>query len=92
MLKALDTYMPKDVKYTRPNGGLFLWCSLPKGIDGADFVKRAAEKKVFVVPGSAFLCDQNGKSDSFRLNYSMPSEEDIDKGIKILAELIEEMR
>jgi len=92
MLKALDTYMPKDVKYTRPEGGLFLWCTLPEGISGAEFVKRAAEKKVFVVPGTAFACDQDAKSDSFRLNYSMPTAEEIDRGVKILASLIEEMK
>ncbi len=88
MLQALDTYMPKEVKFTRPEGGLFLWCTLPEGVSLTDFTNRAKEQKVFIVPGIAFNCDQDAPSDSFRLNYSMPSDGEIEKGIKILADLI----
>ncbi len=91
MLEALDKYMPKEVKYTRPDGGLFLWCTLPSGIALSDFVRKATEKLVFVVPGTAFNCDETAPSDSFRLNYSMPSDEEIDKGVRILADIIKEM-
>ncbi len=91
MLAALDAYMPREIKYTRPQGGLFLWCTLPNGMDSAAFVKEAVARKVAVVAGSAFCCDPEGKSDSFRLNYSMPSDEDIDKGVKILADLAKEI-
>ncbi len=88
MLAALDKHMPKEVTYTRPEGGLFLWCTLPAGFDVAALIKEAVAAKVFVVAGTAFNCDETAPSSSFRLNYSMPSEEDIDKGIAILAELI----
>ncbi len=88
MIAALEKYMPKEVKFTRPDGGLFLWCTLPRGIELSDFVKEAVAQKVFVVPGTAFNCDENAPSNSFRLNYSMPSDEDIDKGVKILADII----
>ncbi len=88
MLQALDTYMPKEVKFTRPEGGLFLWCTLPQGVSLTEFTNRAKEQKVFIVPGIAFNCDQDAPSDSFRLNYSMPSDSEIEKGIKILADLI----
>ncbi len=91
MLDALDTYMPKCVRYTRPQGGLFLWCTLPDNIDASVFVKKAVEKKVFVVPGTAFNCDESAPSPSFRLNYSMPSDEQIVTGIQILADLVKEM-
>ncbi len=91
MLAALDEHMPKEIKYTRPEGGLFLWCTLPDGMDSAAFVKEAVARKVAVVAGSAFCCDPNGTSDSFRLNYSMPSDADIDKGVKILADLAKEI-
>ena len=91
MLAELDKNMPKCVKYTRPEGGLFLWCTLPNGADSAPFIKAALEKKVAVVPGTAFNCDTEAKSDSFRLNYSMPSDEDIVRGIKILSDLAREM-
>lgn len=88
MILALEKYMPKEVKFTRPDGGLFLWCTLPEGIELSDFVKEAVAEKVFVVPGTAFNCDESAPSDSFRLNYSMPSDEEIDKGVKILADII----
>ena len=91
MLSELDKNMPKCVKYTRPEGGLFLWCTLPDGADSAPFIKAALEKKVAVVPGTAFNCDTEAKSDSFRLNYSMPSDEDIVRGIRILSDLAREM-
>ena len=92
MLKALDEYMPADVKFTRPQGGIFLWCSLPEGYELSEFVSRCSEKNVFVVPGTAFLPDESKPTRSFRLNYSMPSDEEIERGIKLLAEVIEEMR
>ncbi len=91
MLAALDKYMPKEIKYTRPEGGLFLWCTLPDGMDSSAFVKEAVARKVAVVTGAAFCCDPDGKSDSFRLNYSMPSDEDIERGVKILGELAAEI-
>ncbi len=92
MLKALDEYMPADVKFTRPQGGIFLWCSLPEGYELSEFVSRCSEKNVFVVPGTAFLPDESEPTRSFRLNYSMPSDEEIERGIKLLAQVVEEMR
>lgn len=88
MLEALDAYMPKEVVYTRPEGGLFLWCTLPEQVDVAALVKDAATEKVFVVTGAAFNCDESAPTHSFRLNYSMPSEEEIEKGIILLSDLI----
>lgn len=90
MLAALDAEMPQSVAYTRPEGGLFLWCTLPDGRDAAPFVKKFLENKVAVVPGSAFMCVENAPSDSFRLNYSMPSDEDIDRGVAILGKVLRE--
>ena len=91
MIAALDKYMPKEVKFTRPEGGLFLWCTLPEGVSLSDFMKESIAQKVFVVTGKAFNCDEEADSDSFRLNYSMPSDEEIDKGIKILGEIIADL-
>lgn len=92
MIAALEKYMPADVKFTRPDGGMFLWCSLPEGYSLDEFVKRCSDKNVFVVPGTAFLPDESEVTRSFRLNYSMPSDEEIDRGIKLLADVVEEMR
>ena len=88
MIAALEKYMPKEVKFTRPEGGLFLWCTLPEGVSLDEFMKESIAQKVFVVTGKAFNCDETADSDSFRLNYSMPSDEEIDKGIKIIADII----
>ena len=92
MISALEKFMPSDVKFTRPDGGIFLWCSLPEGYDLGEFIKRCSEKSVFVVPGTAFLPDESEITRSFRLNYSMPSDEEITRGIKLLADVIAEMR
>lgn len=91
MISALEKYMPKEVSFTRPEGGIFLWCSLPESVSLGEFVKKAAEKNVFVVPGTAFTADTEAESHSFRLNYSMPSDEDIEKGIRILGEIAREL-
>jgi len=90
MLDTLDKEMPKEVKYTRPEGGLFIWCTLPYGLDSGEFAKFAISKKVAVVPGSTFNCDTKAPSDSFRINYSTPSDEQIVNGVKILAEAARE--
>ena len=91
MISALEKYMPDCVKFTRPEGGIFLWCTLPESIKLGDFVAKAVENNVFVVPGTAFTPDEDEVTYSFRLNYSMPSDEDIDKGVKILADIIKEL-
>ena len=91
MLECLERELPKSVKFTRPEGGLFIWCTLPDKIDMPEFVRKATEKSLRVVPGSAFNCDVDAPSRSFRLNYSTPSDEQIVKGISLLGELAREM-
>ncbi len=91
MLETLDRCMPDGVKYTRPEGGLFLWLTLPESIDMPALVKKALEYKVAVVPGTAFLCDTDDTINAVRLNYSTPSDEDIVKGCTLLAKAINEM-
>ena len=91
MLKALEEYMPDCVTFTRPEGGLFLWCTLPEKIDLNDFVKRALARFVAVVPGTAFDPEDSGVSHSFRLTYATPTEEQIARGVKILGDLVREM-
>ena len=90
MLSELDKNMPECVKYTRPEGGLFIWCTLPESIKLDDFVKAAIANKVAVVPGTAFNCDTEAPSNSFRLNYSTPSDEQIVSGIKLLSDTVKE--
>lgn len=87
MCNALDEYCPK-LKYKRPEGGMFVWCRLPDGINMMDFCRKAAENKVAVVPGIAFLPDETQDTQYIRLNFSTPTDEDMVKGIKILGELL----
>lgn len=92
MLRRMDEMFPSSVKYTRPDGGLFIWATMPAGFDGAEFALRLVkERKVCVVPGSTFCVKDGEASSSFRLNFSMPSVEQIDTGIKACAELLREM-
>ena len=88
MLECLDKYIPKDkVTFTRPEGGLFIWGTVKNCSDASNIVKLAIEKKVAVVPGTAFNCDTEALSNSFRLNYSTPSDEQIVEGVKRLGEV-----
>ncbi len=91
MLETLDRVMPECVTYTRPEGGLFLWLTLPEKIVMTDFVKKALEYKVAVVPGSTFLCDTNDTINAVRLNYSTPTDEAIVKGCELLGAVVKEM-
>lgn len=85
MLDCIDKYIPQDkVSFTRPEGGLFIWGTVKNCKDASFVVKKAIEKKVAVVPGTAFNCDTDAPSPSFRLNYSTPSDEQIIEGVKRL--------
>jgi 2-aminoadipate transaminase len=83
---ALKQYLP-GAGWHLPEGGLFLWVNLPDGADGTEFCRRAKEKKVMAVPGSAFLCEEGGFSSSIRLNFSLPSVEQIKTGVARLGEV-----
>jgi len=89
MLAALKKYMPKSVKWTEPEGGLFLWVKLPKKMSATSLFPKAIENKVAYVIGSAFHCNGKGHN-TMRLNFSYPSEQQIDEGIKRLAKMIKE--
>lgn len=90
MLGELEKHLPKEITFTRPEGGLFIWCTLPEGVDMNAFVKSAIDKKVAVVPGTTFNCDTEAPSRAFRLNYSTPSDEQIVEGVKRLGEAARE--
>jgi 2-aminoadipate transaminase len=91
MINALEEYMPEGsgVDWTHPEGGLFLWVTLPESMDAGELFPKAIEKKVAYVVGSAFHFDRSGHN-TMRLNFSYPSEEQIDEGIKRLAGLIKQ--
>lgn len=91
MIKALERYMPEGsgIDWTHPEGGLFLWLTLPENTDAGEMFPKAVEKKVAYVVGSAFHFDRSGQN-TMRLNFSYPSEEQIEEGIKRLADLFKQ--
>lgn len=89
MINALRRYMPKGVEWTEPEGGLFLWVKLPKKMNANKLFPKALENKVAYVTGSAFHCNGKGQN-TMRLNFSYPSEEQIEEGIKRLANMVRE--
>ena len=92
MLDCMDKYFPCGIEWTKPEGGLFILVTCPSTIDAVKLSEIAIkEYKVAFVPSNNFATDMNAKTSSFRLNYSMPSDEDIVKGISILSDLAREM-
>ena len=87
LLSLLDEYMPEGVKWTRPEGGLFLFLTLPEGFDAVAFYDQALSAGVAYVAGEFFHPDRSGKN-TMRLNFSFMSPEKIIAGIRLLAELL----
>lgn len=92
MLDEIDKNFSKKITVTKPEGGLFIWATLPEGSDMMGFCNAAVQKyKVAVVPGTAFLIHETDKTSSFRLNFSTPTDEQLIKGCEILGKLSKEM-
>lgn len=87
MLAALARTMPVGVSWERPEGGMFVWVTLPPRVDGAELLARAVEAGVAFVPGGAFYADQPCRH-TIRLSYSIASDAGIDEGVARLAHLI----
>ena len=88
MLAALEAKMPKGITWTHPEGGMFVWVTLPDGYDGASLLAEALRsEKVAFVPGRAFFPDGSG-GNTLRLSFSCASEQMIDEGIKRLGRLL----
>ena len=87
MCDCLDKYCVGFITYVRPEGGLFIWAKLPDDVDMLKYVGALLERKVAVVPGSAFMTDDTAACSYIRLNFSTPSDDDIVKGVKIMGEV-----
>ena len=87
MLAAMKEYFPAHVKYTEPEGGMFIWVTLPEGQSALDLFHKAMEKKVAFVPGDPFYAGKTNVN-TFRLNYTNSTPETIREGIKRLAEVL----
>ena len=88
MLTALKTHMPAGIDWTRPEGGMFVWLTLPKGVDCAALLADAIrDQRVAFVPGQAFFADGSG-ANTLRLSFSRADEDTIAEGIRRLGVLI----
>lgn len=87
MLKLMDEQFPKEVTYTRPEGGLFIWVTLPEYMNARELFKQCVAKKVAFVPGELFFASP-GHANYFRLNYSYNDEAVIREGIGRIADVL----
>ena len=86
MLDEMETF-PSEVRYTKPEGGLFIWVELPENMDAVKLLPKAIERKVAYVPGTHF-CVDGGHLNTLRLNFSNSTEEQIRTGMRTLKEII----
>ncbi len=90
MLGALERYMPPGVRWNRPKGGFYIWCSLPQPLNSEELLETAARERVIFVPGSVFFSD--GRGERFlRLSFVHASGKEIEEGVRRLAAAIGEL-
>lgn len=90
MCSCLDEHCKGFISYVRPQGGLFIWAKLPDSVNMLDYVNKLLERKVAVVPGTAFMVDDTKPCSYIRLNFSTPDDESIVKGVEIMGLVAEE--
>jgi 2-aminoadipate transaminase len=88
MMAALEAHFPTAARATRPDGGMFIWVTLPHGQDAAELLKAAVERKVAFVPGGPFFANGGG-NHTLRLSYSVATREQIADGMARLGEVLE---
>jgi 2-aminoadipate transaminase len=87
MISCFKKYMPEGVKWTEPQGGLFLFVTLPAHIDADEIFLKAIKKNVAFVAGSSFFCNNSGHN-TMRINFSFSNNEEIDAGVQRLSQVI----
>ena len=90
MLKGMSEFMPDSVRWLTPEGGMFLWTTLPEGVSSVDLLEKAVKKKVAFVSGRAFYPDPADGLSTLRLNFTYPSDEMITEGLRRLGSVIDE--
>jgi 2-aminoadipate transaminase len=91
MVDMIKRYFPSDVKYTKPEGGMFLWVTLPDGMSSMELFEIAIKENVAFVPGEAFYSN-NPETNTLRLNFSNSNEKKIEEGIKRLGHAIKYLK
>jgi len=87
MINCFEKFMPEEIKWTEPQGGLFLFVTLPSHIDADIIFKKAIEKNVAFVAGSTFFCNHSGRN-TMRINFSFSNMDEIETGVKRLSQVI----
>jgi DNA-binding transcriptional MocR family regulator len=90
LLGAMQRHMPAGVTWTTPAGGFFVWVTLPEGVRGQDVKRRAAERGLMVAAGEGYFINHEDGTHNLRLTYSCAPPEQLEAGVKILAEAISE--
>lgn len=90
MLEALEQHFPASVQWTKPEGGMFLWVTLPEHMDASRLLEKAIARNVAFVPGAPFYASENPPRNTLRLSFVTVSEDKIRKGIEILGQVIRE--
>mgnify|MGYP001352470540 CR=1 FL=1 len=90
MADAMEEGFANRARFHRPDGGLFIWCSLPEGYDGMEFCRRTGQVKVAAVPGASFSVNEKEVVPTFRLNFSLSDNETIRRGIALMAQAMAE--
>lgn len=90
MLDSFEKHMPAEVSWTHPEGGLFLFLTLPERMNADEVFVKAVENNVAFVKGSVFYCNDTGKN-TLRMNFSYANEDQIEEGIKRLSRVIKQM-
>jgi 2-aminoadipate transaminase len=92
MLGALARYFPHAFRWSKPEGGMFIWVEGPKGMDMETVYHKAVGRNVAFVPGKFFFTRQGEGLETMRLNYTMSDEETLAKAVQILGEIIKDLR
>ena len=87
MLRAIDIYFPDGVSHTNPQGGLFVWVTLPEWMDARKLFDACVMEKVAFVAGSPFFAD-GGHDNTLRMNFSMPTVSQIETGVERMSRVI----
>lgn len=87
MRNSLETHFPDEARWTRPDGGLFLWVELPEGVSGEELLEDSLKEKVAFVPGASFFA-RDARSNFIRLNFSNRQPDMIDEGIRRISDVL----
>ena len=86
MVEMIKEYFPVEIKYTDPEGGMFLWLELPEGLDSDKILDDAVAAGIAYIPGESFF-SFDGVKNTIRMNFTMVKEPQIREGIKVLGEV-----